>query len=85
PRNKGNVYESVAGVVTDMVADGWSATQVVSQLYDKIVYDDAISDRHKNKIVMTFSQTDKRLVDGSDEHLAILDLCLQVAGVLGER
>ncbi|KAK5201169.1 Subunit of heteropentameric Replication factor C (RF-C) [Cryomyces antarcticus] len=84
-RNKGNVYESVAGVVTDMVADGWSATQVVSQLYDKIVYDDAISDRHKNKIVMTFSQTDKRLVDGSDEHLAILDLCLQVAGVLGER
>ncbi|KAL2358102.1 replication factor C subunit 2 [Cryomyces antarcticus] len=85
PRNKGNVYESVAGVVTDMVADGWSATQVVSQLYDKIVYDDAISDRHKNKIVMTFSQTDKRLVDGSDEHLAILDLCLQVAGVPGER
>ncbi|TKA67768.1 Replication factor C subunit 2 [Cryomyces minteri] len=85
PRNKGSVYESVAGVVTDMVAEGWSATQVVSQLYDKIVYDDAIPDRHKNKIVMTFSQTDKGLVDGSDEHLAILDLCLQVAGVLGER
>ena len=31
PRSKGAVYEAVAKVVTDMVADGWSASQVVSQ------------------------------------------------------
>jgi replication factor C subunit 2/4 len=31
PRSKGLVYEAVARVVTDMVADGWSATQVVNQ------------------------------------------------------
>jgi replication factor C subunit 2/4 len=33
PRSKGLVYEAVAKVVTDMVADGWSATQVISQVY----------------------------------------------------
>jgi replication factor C subunit 2/4 len=32
PRTKGAVYEAVAKVVTDMVADGWSATQVVTQV-----------------------------------------------------
>ena len=32
PRSKGIVYEDVAKIVTDMVADGWSATQVTSQV-----------------------------------------------------
>jgi replication factor C subunit 2/4 len=32
PRSKGVVYEAVSKVVTDMVADGWSGTQVVSQV-----------------------------------------------------
>ena len=32
PRTKGAVYEAVAKQVTDLVADGWSATQVVSQV-----------------------------------------------------
>ena len=32
PRTKGAVYEAVAKAVTDMVADGWSATQAVTQV-----------------------------------------------------
>ena len=32
PRSKGAVYEAVAGRVTELVADGWSATQVVGQV-----------------------------------------------------
>ena len=32
PRSKGAVYEAVAQQVTDLVADGWSATQVVTQV-----------------------------------------------------
>ena len=32
PRPKGVVYEAVAKVVTDLVADGWSATQLVTQV-----------------------------------------------------
>lgn len=84
PRSKGAVYEAVAKLVTDLVADGWSATQVVAQLYQKVLYDDALSNKQKNKIVMQFSDVDKRLVDGADEHLTVLDLALQVSGVLAE-
>ena len=34
PQSKGLVYEAVAKVVTDLVADGWSATQVLTQVCD---------------------------------------------------
>lgn len=33
---------------------------------------------------MIFSEVDKRLVDGADEHLMILDLALRISGVLAE-
>lgn len=108
PASSGLVYEAVAKAVTDMVADGWSATQVVTQvsflwlslrmfpilatglqslirsskLYQTILYTETIPDSQKNKIVMVFSEIDKRLVDGSDEHLSILDLSLRVSGII---
>ena len=32
PRARGAVYEAVAKVVKDVIADGWSGTQVVTQV-----------------------------------------------------
>jgi len=52
------------------------------QLYRRIVFNEAIPDLQKNKIVMVFSEMDKRLVDGADEHLSVLDLTLRIAGIL---
>ncbi|KAK3675833.1 Subunit of heteropentameric Replication factor C (RF-C) [Recurvomyces mirabilis] len=86
PSSKGTVYGRVSKAVEDLVAEGWSATQIVTQMYEEIVIkDDTTGDWQKARIVLCFSDVDKRLVDGSDEHLTILDLCLQVAGILGER
>jgi replication factor C subunit 2/4 len=86
PSSKGTMYSRVSKAVEDLVAEGWSATQLVSQLYDQVVIqDETVDDWKKSRIVTTFSEVDKRLVDGSDEHLTILDLCLQVAGIMGER
>lgn len=86
PSSKGTVYSRVSKAVEDLVAEGWSASQIVTQLYEEIVIrEETTGDRQKSRIVLCFSETDKRLVDGSDEHLTILDLCLQVAGILGEK
>jgi replication factor C subunit 2/4 len=52
------------------------------QLYRRVVFSEAIPDIQKNKIVMLFSEMDKRLVDGSDEHLSMLDLALRISGIL---
>ncbi|KAF2421005.1 replication factor C subunit 2-like protein [Tothia fuscella] len=82
PRKNGSVYAPTAETVQNIVADGWSATQVLTQLYDKVIYDEKIADLKKGKIAMVFSETDKRLVDGADEHLAILDLVLRISSIL---
>jgi replication factor C subunit 2/4 len=101
PKGPRSVYEEVATVVEDMVADGWSAGQtitqvggyeggphhgtlIVAQLYQRIMYDDIIPSKQKTKIVLIFSEVDKRLVDGADEHLEILDLALRIAGIFKE-
>ena len=47
------------------------------------MYNDAIINSQKSKIALIFSEVDKRLVDGSDEHLAILDLALRISSVIG--
>jgi replication factor C subunit 2/4 len=35
PNNRASVYDAVSRVVQDLVAEGWSATQLVSQLYER--------------------------------------------------
>ncbi|KAK1512867.1 replication factor C [Colletotrichum tamarilloi] len=85
PQGAADTYAGVAEVVEDMVADGWSAGQVVTQLYQALVFDETIPDVQKNKIVLIFSEVDKRLVDGADEHLSILDLALRISGVMSGR
>jgi replication factor C subunit 2/4 len=77
-------YAPIAQCVENLVAEGWSAAQIVTQLYEAIVVlDETVGDAAKNRIMLVFSETDKRLVDGSDEHLTVLDLCLRIAGTLG--
>lgn len=85
PRSSGETYSAVSKVVEDMVADGWSAGQVVSQLYQALVYDETVPDAQKNQIVLVFSEADKRLVDGADEHLTILDLSLRISNIMAGR
>ncbi|KAI7228356.1 Replication factor C subunit [Hortaea werneckii] len=86
PSKQGTAYSRVSKCVEDLVAEGWSASTVVTQLYEKIVIgEEVMQDWQKARIVGIFSEVDKRLVDGSDEHLTILDLSLRVAGILGEK
>ncbi|KAF5003040.1 hypothetical protein FDECE_10386 [Fusarium decemcellulare] len=85
PKSSGPSYQNVSKVIEDMVADGWSAGQVVGQLYQAITYDETIPDTQKNKIVLVFSEVDKRLVDGADEHLSILDLAMRVSAIMAGK
>ncbi|KAK8049155.1 hypothetical protein PG994_010885, partial [Apiospora phragmitis] len=85
PRSAGATYQAVAKIVEDMVADGWSATQVVTQLYHSVLQDETIPDLQKNKITLVFSEVDKRLLDGADEHLSILDLALRISNILSGK
>lgn len=47
-----------------------------------MIQDETIPAPKKNGIVLVFSEMDKRLIDGSEEHLAILDLSLRISNIL---
>ncbi|KFH44481.1 Replication factor C subunit-like protein [Hapsidospora chrysogenum ATCC 11550] len=85
PTKSGKGIEVIGKVIEDMVADGWSAGQVVTQLYNALLTDESIPDAQKNKIVMVFSAVDKRLVDGADEHLSMLDLAVRISTIMSGR
>ncbi|KAM0563970.1 hypothetical protein ACHAPJ_000178 [Fusarium lateritium] len=85
PKSSGPSYKNVSDVIEELVADGWSAGQVVNQLYQALTYDETIPDAQKNKIVLVFSEIDKRLVDGADEHLSILDLSMRISTIMAKK
>lgn len=85
PQKNGRAYDSISKVVEELVADGWSGTQVLAQLYDKVIYEERTSDLKKGRIAMVFSEVDKRLIDGADEHLAMLDMALRISDILGSK
>ena len=84
---KGNTanYKTIASEVSNVVAEGYSANEVLLALYNKIIYDDMVDSPKKYQLTKLFSEMDKRLIDGVDEHLTMLDMCLQIAGVLAAK
>jgi replication factor C subunit 2/4 len=77
-------FQTVRTVVRELVAEGWSAAQVVAQLFEVVLRDETVSNRQKNTIALAFSETDQRLVNGADEHLTVLELASTIAQTLRE-
>jgi replication factor C subunit 2/4 len=68
----------------EAVSEGYNAVQIMSQLHDLVVEDEQISNQQKNAILMYLSLTDKRLNDGADEHLQILDMLTTMRSILSQ-
>ena len=53
-------------------------------MYQQVVFSESVSDAQKNGVVLVFSEFDKRLVDGADEQLSILDMALRISELLSK-
>lgn len=83
---KGNTrnYNSIAKEIADITASGYSANEVLLSLYNKIIFDELVDNKKKYTLTQIFSEFDRRLIDGVDEQLSVLDLSCQIAGVLAK-
>ncbi|KAM9797447.1 replication factor C subunit 4 [Syngnathus typhle] len=68
-------FEKLELTVRSVVDEGYTATRVLSQLHDRIVEHDAMSDEHKSVIAEKMAVVDKCLADGADEYMQLLSLC----------
>jgi replication factor C subunit 2/4 len=67
-------FPAVQAAVDALVKDGYPALQVLCQLSDAVCADDAIPDTAKAAIAARAGAADKRLADGADEGLQLLDV-----------
>ncbi|GAA5991280.1 hypothetical protein JCM5350_005316 [Sporobolomyces pararoseus] len=72
-------FETVRKAVEKIVREGYSATQILSQLHDLIILDPLIDPRTKASTAIDLGQADKALTDGADEELQLLNCCAKIA------
>lgn len=70
--------KAIDEVVQDTVLEGYSVAEILSQLHDEFM-GSPISSRAKNALAESYSVADKRLVDGGDEHVELLNIVTQTA------
>ena len=73
-------FDDVKKYVQNIVLEGYSAEYVLSALMAKIIVleedgEDGVDDEAKAKIAIRVAQSDKNLIDGSDETLQLLAVC----------
>jgi len=71
---KSDSYEKLENTVQDMIADGHSAAQLLTQIHDVLIDLDELKDKQKAVVMERLAVVDKRLLDGADEYLQIMDL-----------
>ncbi|GAA5911033.1 replication factor C subunit 2, partial [Sporobolomyces salmoneus] len=72
-------FEGVRKAVEKVVREGYSATQILTQLHDLIILDPLVDPRTKASTAIELGLADKALTDGSDEELQLLNVCAKIA------
>jgi len=73
-----NSFSSIQAKAKELIREGFSATQTLSQLHDLIILHPTLNGRQKALCALVFAEADKALCDGADEELWILEIGLQV-------
>lgn len=76
-----NDIKQIEKVVQDIMNEGYSGENILYQVHGEIVKDDGLSTLQKANISQCLATVDIDLVQGADEHLQILNLLVQIAGI----
>ena len=71
-------FEHVKSQVTNIVAAGYPATQILSQVHDAVLDDSTLSDKQKGVIMEQIAQADDCLADGADDFLQLMSMMTTV-------
>lgn len=77
-----NNKSNIINLAKQVVLQGFSAQQLIDQLHDKFILDDARDSATKSKISQLLFATDKKLNNGTDEHIQLLNLFLQISTIV---
>merc|ERR1712038_1351551 len=68
---KSGSFDKVADFVEHLMAEGFSVTQIISQLHDTVTSDQDLTDHQKSSICEKLAIAEARLIDGANEYLQL--------------
>ncbi|RXW17971.1 hypothetical protein EST38_g7885 [Candolleomyces aberdarensis] len=71
-------FDAIRDQVKYLMREGYSATQIIAQLHDLVIFHPALDGRQKSKCGLAFAEADKALCDGADEELWVLEVGLKI-------
>ncbi|EAU88052.1 replication factor C [Coprinopsis cinerea okayama7 len=75
---KATNFSGIQKKVKELMREGYSATQILSQLHDLIMLHPELNGLKKSKCALAFAEADKALCDGADEELWVLEVGLKI-------
>ncbi|KAJ7489876.1 P-loop containing nucleoside triphosphate hydrolase protein [Mycena galericulata] len=78
PKGTQKGFGSIQKKVKALMREGYSATQLLTQIHDLIVLHPTLNGREKSKCALVLAEADKALCDGADEELWILEVALRI-------
>lgn len=71
-----NSFDKLTAYVDELMCEGFAVTQLISQLHDKVVEDESLSDKQKSIICEELAIGESRLLSGANEYLQLLNLAV---------
>ena len=79
-----NNFQRIQDVATIVIQQGYSVDQVFYQISPLVTASADINDLQKAKISIRLAEADKKLVDGADEYLQLMDILSVISTVMQE-
>ncbi|KAF8892572.1 replication factor C [Infundibulicybe gibba] len=79
---KAHSFERIKNKVKELMREGYSATQILSQLHDLITLHPTLTGKQKSLSALVLAEADKALCDGADEELWTLEIGLRLHKII---
>ncbi len=76
-----STIQDVIESTNTIVAKGYSAGEVLQQTLNIILSNDKIHDNHKSLICVNIANTERKLLEGADEYLQLLNIFSYIKGI----
>lgn len=74
-------FEAVTNAVSKFVGEGYPVGKAISEVQRRVVHSSEVADDRKAVVCLKLLETDRRLNDGADEELQLMDVCCVVQDV----
>lgn len=79
---KSKSFDKLEILIKNLISDGYSAYQFISQLSDWIISEECdLDDKKKSLLTMKVAKADQQLLEGSNEYLQCFAVCSYLATI----